>query len=240
MAAVLLDNLMKVAVVTSTIGTDFLEKCIESVHNQDYENIQHYIFVDGKSYFPKTRKILSGKKVKRVFLEDNTGSQGWLGHRVYAACSFLVNADLICYLDEDNWFEPNHVSTLLSEIKAGKDWAFSFRKIYTKDGDYLFEDNCESLGKWPVYTNPNLYHIDTSSYMVKTSVATQIGHTWHKQWDADRQFFANLKHFFPNFGCTKTHSLCYRLGGNPNSVSKEFLEQGNYLQKLKYNKLPWS
>ena len=38
---------MKVAIVTPTIGSDFLEKCVESIQNQTYENLTHYIFVDG-------------------------------------------------------------------------------------------------------------------------------------------------------------------------------------------------
>jgi len=231
---------MRVAVVTPTIGTPFLKECLRSVSEQSYTDLDHYIFVDGKEHFNKVRRISSPFKTKKVFLEDNTGSNGWLGHRVYSSCSFLVNADLICYLDEDNWFEPYHVSSLVEKINEGNDWAFSLRKIYSKSGEYFFEDNCESLGKWPVYNNHNVYHVDTSSYIVKIDVAQKIGHMWCKKWDADRQFFANLKHFFPKFDCTKRHSLCYRLGGNENSVSKDFFEIGNLLNKKKYDKFPWS
>lgn len=232
--------IVKVAIVTPTIGTKHLKDCLDSVKNQTYSDIEHYIFLDGSNYFARSKKILSNYNVKKVLLEDNTGGDGWLGHRVYASCSFLVNADLICYLDEDNWIEPEHVSSLLDIIKTGRDWAFSLRKIYDKNGNYLFEDNCESLGKWPVYTNPNVYHIDTSSYIVKKEVATKVGHSWYKKWDADRQFFANLKHFFPNFDCTKQHTLCYRLGGNKNSVSKDFFEKGNNFYNSKYNVFPWT
>lgn len=231
---------MKVAVVTSTIGTPYLKECIKSVEGQDYTDIEHYVFVDGKEFFSKVRKITTSTNVKKILLEQNTGGDGWLGHRVYAACSFLVNADLVCYLDEDNWFESNHVSSLVNIIKSGFDWAFSLRKIYDKSGDFLFEDNCESLGKWPVYNNPDVYHVDTSSYIVKIDVARSIGHTWCKKWDADRRFFANLRHFFPNFDCSKKHTLCYRLGGNDRSVSKQFFEVGNSVHKTKYDKFPWS
>jgi len=231
---------MRVAVVTPTIGTAFLKECLQSVADQSYKNISHYIFVDGKDHFNKVRRIASSFQTKKVLLEENTGANGWLGHRVYASCSFLVDADLICYLDEDNWIEHSHISSLVDKINQGNDWAFSLRKVYSKSGEYLFEDNCESLGKWPVYNNPALYHVDTSAYMVKTDVALKIGHMWCKKWDADRQFFANLKHFFPKFDCTGQYTLCYRLGGNTNSVSKDFLEMGNLLNKNKYNKFPWS
>ena len=231
---------MKVAVVTPTIASDLLEQCVSSVDNQTYKDLTHYIFIDGCQYEPKARKILVGSsKTRMIELEENVG-RGWYGHRVYAACSFLVNADIICYLDEDNWYEPNHVEKLVKAIETGAQWAYSLRKIYDKHGNYICDDNCESLGKWPIYFNNDAYHIDTSSFAVRRDVAVNIGHAWYGQWGADRQFFSNLKKFFPNFECTGNHSLCYRLDGNANSVTSEFFEEGNKYTKEKYQgNYPW-
>ena len=231
---------MKVAVVTPTIGAETLSKCLDSVMDQTYGDITHYIFVDGEQYYDKVTEVTLGRsQVKHVHLEENVG-KGWYGHRVYAACSYLVNADVICYLDEDNWFDPNHVETLVEKIKAGADWAYSLRKIVDKDGEFICEDNCESLGKWPVFFNKDQFHIDTSSFMVKRDVAIRVGQTWYGQWGADRQFFNALKHYFPHFSCTKEYSLNYRLDGNPNSVNKEFFDGGNVENAKQYpNGFPW-
>ena len=231
---------MKVAVVTPTIGSEYLQQCVNSVDKQTYENLNHYIFVDGAQYEEKVNDTISGAtKIKTIRLEENVG-KGWYGHRVYSACSFLVNADVICYLDEDNWFDPCHVEKLVKKIEAGNDWAYSLRKIYDKNGDYLFEDNCESLGKWPVYFDDQVFHIDTSSFAIKRDVAARIGHAWYGQWGADRQFFANLKQHFPRFECSNTHSLCYRLDGNDNSVKSDFFLGGNEKMETKYGKdFPW-
>ena len=231
---------MKVAVVTPTIASDLLEQCVSSVDNQTYKDLTHYIFIDGCQYEPKAREILVGSsKTRMVELEENVG-KGWYGHRVYAACSFLVNADIICYLDEDNWYEPNHVEELVKAIETGAQWAYSLRKIYDKHGNYICDDNCESLGKWPIYFNNDAYHIDTSSFAVRRDVAVNIGHAWYGQWGADRQFFSNLKKFFPNFECTGKHSMCYRLDGNANSVTKDFFEEGNKYTEEKYQgNYPW-
>ena len=231
---------MKVAVVTPTIASDLLEQCVSSVDNQTYKNLTHYIFIDGCQYEPKAREILVGSSKTRVVeLEENVG-KGWYGHRVYAACSFLVNADIICYLDEDNWYEPNHVEELVKAIETGAQWAYSLRKIYDKHGNYICDDNCESLGKWPIFFNDDAFHIDTSSFAIRRDVAVNIGHAWYGQWGADRQFFSNLKKFFPNFECTGKHSMCYRLDGNANSVTKDFFENGNKHTKEKYqSNYPW-
>jgi glycosyltransferase involved in cell wall biosynthesis len=232
---------MKVAVVTPTIGAKTLSKCIQSVEAQTYENLTHYVFLDGEEeHGDKIWNQLQGaSKVKTIRLEENVG-KGWYGHRVYAACSFLVNADVICYLDEDNWIEPNHVEKLVEVLKEGNDWAYSLRKIYDKEGNYLCEDNCESLGKWPVYFNDSVHHIDTSSFAIRRDVAITIGHAWYGQWGADRQFFTNLKRNFTRYECSNEYSLCYRLDGNPNSVTHEFFQNGNQVVEKKYGKkYPW-
>jgi glycosyltransferase involved in cell wall biosynthesis len=234
---------MKVAVVTPTVGSDHLAKCIESVQNQSYENLTHYLFLDGEEHYEKIHPVLydkSGKRtIKTVQLEENIG-KGWYGHRVYAACSFLVNSDVICYLDEDNWYEPNHVETIVGKIKAGYDWVYSFRNIYDKNGEFICEDNCESLGKWPVYFNPSLHHIDTSTFGVRRNIAVAVGHAWYGQWGADRQFFSAIKKHFPKFEGTRQHTCNYRLDGNPKSVTKEFFIQGNQTMLEQHDgEYPW-
>jgi glycosyltransferase involved in cell wall biosynthesis len=231
---------MKVAVVTPTIGSDYLSQCIYSVDKQTYPDVTHYIFADGVDNFDKVAKQIEGAtKVKKIALEENVG-KGWYGHRVYAACSFLVNADVICYLDEDNWIEPEHIQKMVEKIQAGNDWVYSLRKIFDKDGQFICEDNCESLGKWPVYFNPDVYHIDTSCFAIRRDIAIHIGHTWYGQWGADRKFFYSLKQTFTNFDCTNDYTVCYRLDGNSNSVPKDFFQEGNEINRQKYNdNFPW-
>jgi len=231
---------MKVAVITPTIGSPLLSDCLRSVDKQTYKDLTHYIFVDGITNNKKVSEQIEGAtKVKTITLEENIG-KGWYGHRVYAACSFLVNADIIVYLDEDNWFEPCHVEKLVGKIREGNDWAYSLRKIYDKEGNFLCEDNCESLGKWPTYFDANTFHVDTSSFAIRRDIAVRIGHAWYGQWGADRQFFHALKHHFPKFDCTYAHTMCYRLDGNPNSVTKQFFDEGNAINSRKYNnEFPW-
>lgn len=231
---------MKVAVVTPTIGSEHLIKCVESVDKQTYPDILHYVFIDGREYRSSVHtKVMGASKLRFVDLEDNVG-KGWYGHRVYAACSFLVNADVIIYLDEDNWIEPNHVQTIVDKLKEGNDWVYSLRKIVSKEGEFLCEDNCESLGKWPVFFDKNVHHIDTSCFGIKRDIAVRIGHAWYGQWGADRQFFGALKTHFPRYECTNHHTVNYRLDGNDNSVKPEFFEQGNATNQMNYNgNFPW-
>ena len=234
---------MKVAIVTPTIGAEHLLQCLESVQNQTYENLIHYVFLDGEEHYNKIHPMLfkaSGKRtIKTISLQQNVG-KGWYGHRVYAACAPLIDADVIIYLDEDNWIEPNHVESIVAKMQEGNDWVFSLRKIYDREGNYICEDNCESLGIYPVFFDDSVHHIDTSCFAVSMGVALRVGMAWYGQWGADRRFFAALKNNFSNFACTNEYSLCYRLDGNPNSVKKEFFIEGNKINSEKYNgQFPW-
>jgi glycosyltransferase involved in cell wall biosynthesis len=232
---------MKVAIVTPTIGSKHLKKCIDSVDKQTYQNITHYIFIDGIEHFQSVENITEGaSKTKIIALEENVG-KGWYGHRVYAACSFLVNADVIVYLDEDNWIDRTHIETLVNTLnESGAQWAYSLRNIYEEDGTYVCQDNCESLGKWPTYFDDKVFHIDTSCFAIRRDIAVSVGHSWYGQWGADRQFFHTLKKHFPNFVCTNQHTVNYRLGGNEGSVKKEFFLNGNNLMSKNYTgDFPW-
>jgi len=127
------------------------------------------------------------------------------------------------------------------EENVGKGWYG--HRVYAacyKDEKLLCEDNCESLGKWPVFFDPNVHHIDTSSFAIRRDIAVRIGHAWYGQWGADRQFYQALSTHFPNYDCTNAHTLCYRLDGNPNSVKADFFESGNAINSTKYNgNFPW-
>ena len=120
----------------------------------------------------------------------------------------------------------------------GLDWSYSLRKICDKDGNYICNDDCESLGKWQTYHGVN--HIDTNCYCIKTSVAIKLASVWHGGWGQDRVFLSVLSQHFPKFDCTGKYTVNYRVDGNPGSVNAEFFLKGNEIMKQKYNgEFPW-
>ncbi len=242
-----------VVIVTPTTGSPELKECLKSVMLQDYVGpLRHMIVIDGYGsnlafveHSNQTLISYLGPHKDYLLLHDNVGSDGWYGHRVFAAMPYLVNDDIVMFLDQDNWLEPNHVSDMVKVIENGYDWAYSLRSIYDKNGHYICEDNCESLGKWPIWGTNTNYHIDTSCFAVPREILVRgICGAWYGKWGADRQFFNILKQHYPNFGCTGKHSLNYRLGGNEGSVQPEFFHQGNIVMAKHYNmqigqKWPW-
>jgi hypothetical protein len=228
-----------IAVITPTIGTPELVRCVKSLRGQD---CSHYLVVDGREHNEKVNRILVNEtgvtqQEKMIWLDENVG-KGWYGHRVYAAASFLVNEDILCYLDEDNWVEPDYIESFKATLNKF-DWAFTLRNIVEPDGAFVCQDNWESLGLWPV-VGQNRYHVDTSCFAVPRKIAVQVGHRWYGQWGADRQFFDALRQVAPNFGCTNKYTLNYRLGGPTSKVTKDHFLQGNEIAKQLYQgEYPW-
>lgn len=227
-----------VTVITPTIGSPKLYDAIASVQNQTYKVIKHLLVVDGAEHYVKVCDALKlYDNVKRPsnlqidILTNNTGKAGgnWYGHRIYAAYSHLISTDLIFFLDEDNWYESNHVETLAGLfINPQIAVAHSYRKIFTEDKTFVCEDNCESLGARKGWVGRHL--IDTSSFAFRTQYLIQSGHAWHWGWGGDYHYLEAITDRFRSFdhiACNGLHTLCYRLSGNEGSVSPEFFIEGN-------------
>lgn len=238
----------KVAIVTPTTGSDYLKDVIDSVNAQTYTEIDHYVFIDGKEREEQAQKILQANPSRYrqlISLPQSTGRDNYNGHRIYGAASFLVNADYICFLDEDNWLEPNHVETLVNEIRKGNTWAYSFRKIVDSEKNFICNDDCESLGMWKSVLNDNF--MDVGCWFVPRNIAVLVAPCWFRrarhpqeQPEVDRLISNILLDNYHKFGCTKQYTLNYRVGNRSDSVQGEFFLQGNKAMLEHYRgELPW-
>jgi glycosyltransferase involved in cell wall biosynthesis len=223
-------------VITPTTGKDTLQKAIDSVANQTIET-WHLVVLDGGQVNVDGIKVPPNWNGNMMTLYDNVGGNGWYGHRVYAAMPLMVNADYILFLDEDNWFEPNHVETMIKKIKS-KDlmWAYSLRKIYDERGQYVCDDDCEALGRYPAFYDHTVNFVDTNCYCFKREYLVSIAHSFYGQWGADRPFYKAAASGLPSFGCTGEATVNYRA---PERLLGMFKE-GNKLMKEAYKEpLPW-
>lgn len=235
-----------VTVITPTVGSPKLADAVRSVQSQTYKNITHLIVVDGAEHFNSAVDNIpfgTDSNIQILPLPYNTGKTGgdFYGHRIYAGVPHLINSDYIFFLDEDNWYESDHVASLVEVLERGNDFTHSLRQIYEPDKTYVCHDNCEALGKWPIYfthQDPQ-YLIDTSSFAFKREFLQKTCHLWHSGWGGDRRYFYSVMNQ-AKWDSSDKHTLCYRLDGNPGSVNREFFIKGNEAQLEHYNGvLPW-
>lgn len=233
----------KVSVITPTTGNPSLADALTSVNNQCYADISHIVVIDGARFEPAAREIIreaGSDRTSVASLPFNTGNHGFNGHRIYAAMSFLNNSDYVLFLDEDNWFDENHVQSLVYLIEENQlDWAYSLRKIYTHDGRFVAHDDCESIGPYQSYSSKFSRLVDTNCYCVKRKVLTKVGNAWYHTLGADRSFYQRISKEFPDFQTTSLHTCNYRLTQNklPNA---DFFLRGNRFMHQKFGgNLPW-
>lgn len=133
--------------------------------------------------------------------------------------SYLAHSKYLCYLDDDNWWAPQHVSALLRAAK-GKAWAYAGRSFVHPEHDHWqCMDDWESVGlnggvfaaEFGGWVDPNCLIID------KTQCAEALG-LWSNAltfkgqgWGlaADRRVFAWLRD--KPVGATGSYTVYYRI-----------------------------
>ena len=225
---------MRIQVITPTIGTKHVQQAIDSVKNQTIPT-EHLIVCDGR--VDNEFKVYANGKT--ILLPENTGHDGYNGHRIYAAFPMLTDADYILFLDEDNWFEPEHVERLVNFIQERDlQWAYSLRNIVNQQGEFVTADNCESLGKWPSVFAPNHHFVDTNCYCFKRKYLMRHSYKFFgDSFFMDRLFYGDMEKALPEFDCNGEHTINYRVRPHHEAMHR----QGNdaTLQHYKGN-YPWT
>ena len=217
-----------------------LSNCIASVKAQTYPVVHYIVCDEGFNQYAELRRLYPELRI--CYWDGFVGGKDVEGRRLYAASALLVNEDVTFFCNDDDWYKPNHVQSIMAKIDEGYDWAYCLRSVYDKDGVYVLDDDCEALGElhdcWQAqghrFVDWCMWGMKTENLKMIASVLAQPG------WGGDRKFYATAKQVFPKFTWSGERTFCFRLGGNEYSVDRGFFEKGNYTMLQKYdNKLPW-
>ena len=234
-----------VTVITPTTGIHQLYDVLASINNQTYSNIEHIVVADGPQYSNVTQRMLEGSQALLIQLPYNTGHSQYNGHRIYGAMSYIANGDYLCFLDQDNWYDANHIESLVDVIQQGNDWAYSLRKIVSQEGRYICNDDCESLGKWDSVINDKF--IDVNCFMIPKMAAVHFSPYWYRrarhpqeQPEVDRILSPFMMQNFQKFDTNGDYTVNYRVASREDSVQDVFFIKGNEVMKQRMNgEYPW-
>lgn len=243
-------DLRTTMVITPTIGRDTLRECIQSVQNQELPCVEHLVVIDGPQYAKQVQDIVAEfqhkKPIHMLQLPINTGANGFNGHRCFGSMPYLCNTEYVSFLDDDNLFKEDHLLQMMRLVaKDDLDGSFSLRSIHGKDmrfADAMFmcNDSCESLGSFcPSVLSNDDFFVDTSCMMVKRDVAIRLAPLWNSRFrsgavEADRAFSKALLKL--KVRGVPQHTVQYRLGGSPGSVTADFFLQGNAKTRYDFSK----
>lgn len=183
-----------------------LKESIRSVFNQTYTNFLLYIVGDCcptlESTMDSLKDTLTNDESKKIFywnLQDGSGKYGAVSRNY--GLKMMSTTKWIAYLDDDNAWLPNHLSSLMDTIKKNDaDFAFSGFLVNGKD-ELVCRKAC--LGR-----------IDSSSFVHKKELAEEFGY-----WPMENVGYANdwefvkpwtlpnsKKRGFPSLQCTLVYN----------------------------------
>jgi hypothetical protein len=206
---------MKVAVITPYYKEprSKLERCMRSVAAQDYP-VTHFMIADG---YPSP--YVMEADVKHIMLPEPHRDNGNTPRGIGAISALNQGYEAFAFLDADNMYLPNHVSSLVAAIEAsGAHVAVSGRKIVLLDGTPVpGRDPEDEAGT----------HVDTSAYFI-TNKAAFLLPMWAMMDQptspcCDRVMLAAIKHLNVPYVATgletmvfeSNYGIHYRMAGRP-------------------------
>lgn len=192
----------KIAVITPYYKETeaVLRQCHDSVLSQDLP-ADHFMVADG---FPQS--AIDSWNVRHVRLPTAHGDNGNSPRAVGSLLAEAEGYDFIAYLDADNWFHPDHLSSLYRLWQQSKNpICCSFRTFHRLDGSQLNvseqqEDNCE--------------HVDTSCFLIHAS-AFELSSIWARMPKAltpicDRIFIGAIRVKRFNMAFSRQRTVAFR------------------------------
>ena len=246
-----------VAVVMTTVVRPTILQAVRSVFSQQFDGrIQLLIGIDrweGERGLVEQlqRECPDRVAITIVDLGYSTSARhggvypSRFGGSLKTVLSYAANSRYVTYLDDDNWYAPDHLARLLA-AGEGKAWAFSLRHfVDTETGDLLCHDRWESTGPGAgIFATLQGGFVDTNCYLIDKMACHEVFAEWAMTRSAggtggDRQVFARLKD--RPWGTSATPSVFYRtrLGGRGPYSLWRFRQAGVALDRyLRGTELP--
>jgi hypothetical protein len=131
--------------------------------------------------------------------------------------SYLANSRYVAYLDDDNWWSNDHLSSMHAQLSTGAEWAYALRWfVHPGSRQPICRDEWESVGPgrgyfrkwWGGWVDPNCLAID--------KIACEAVLRWwsvpmsRENFDSDRNVFRVLRTEFRG-AATGRYSVYYEI-----------------------------
>lgn len=153
---------LKIAIVTPYFREDeaVLRQCHASVAAQTYP-ATHIMVSDGHP-----SAAVESWPVQHIRLPLAHGDNGNTPRAIGSIAAVGQGFDAIAYLDADNWFQPNHIETMVAVAqRSGAAICSANRTMHRLDGSILY---------WDIESNGHT-HVDTSCYFLTRRAFRLVG-----------------------------------------------------------------
>ena len=131
-----MENQPLVSVITITRNRGkLIGRCIDSVLNQTYKNIEH-IIVDGASDDETDSVVATYNDIRLRFLKLK---ENWSLEKTYKYGTAQAKGKYICFLDSDDEVTPTWLDSYVAAIDERTDIIFQGAHILTNQGDVEYK-----------------------------------------------------------------------------------------------------
>ena len=203
--------MLKISIITTTLNSEKnLDKCIRSVINQTYKNIE-YLIIDGCSS-DKTLQIIKKykKKINFILSEKDRGIWDAMNKGLRHA-----SGDIVCFLNSDDFFYKKSIETVV-------------RYFETQDIDFLFGSVKKyklmyGYRPWKIKFSFGFYTSHSVGFFIKRTKHLKVGFYNKKFLSADLDFFYRM---------IVNHNLI-GISSKKNEVMGKF-RKGGFSSKINY------
>ncbi len=202
-----------VAVVITTIVRPTLTRALRSIFAQQFDGRIHIVLgVDVTDQDQRTLvQCCDGIPENCVVSILDPGyststrhggfHRSWDGGAMRTVLSYLAHARHVAYLDDDNWWAPDHLASLKATID-GRAWAYSLRWFAdSENGRPLCVDRWESVGPDAgIFKDRFGGFVDPNCLMIDKVACETVLEQWSRPLDrdkrklsADRRVFDSLR-----------------------------------------------
>jgi len=176
---------MKVAVITPYFNAreDWLRQCHESVMRQSFP-CTHIMVADGRP-----QAIVDRMAVQHIKLPVNAQDYGDTPRGIGSVLAISQGFDAIAYLDDDNWYYPEHIETMVQLHRQSNAAVISaYRNLHRLDGSLL----------GPCHEVDGKTFVDVNCFFFTREAFTLVPEWWmmksyHHPID-DRVILAHIRH----------------------------------------------
>ena len=157
-----------VSIIMPTFNrAELLERAVRSVLEQEFRDWVLYIIGDKCPTLEQTmtKRIMHDHRIRYWNLEHNRKEGGTYGRNY--ALKILASTDYIAYLDDDNYWYPDHLSTLYTALTSDETTSYAFSSFKSESYTIICKE-------------PKRFRIDTSCLLHKRELLDKYGY-WRPQ-----------------------------------------------------------
>ena len=180
-----MEPLVSVIVPTFRRHELLLNRCLPSLFNQIYKNIEIVVISDGPDEW--LNNYFAEKKYPNLRYFELSHNWGLCGGWVKHFASFVVRGELVGYLDDDDEYLSNHVSDLVAlQQTQNKDFVYSMMFGWSKDKEIIAVGN--GVPSFMAIGTPMILH---KYELFKTANWSPKPGSYDEDWRLISQWLAN-------------------------------------------------